>query len=225
MKKISLILLALTALAACSKGSYDEYYDVLGGRTNVTGSWSEGRNYMMSIADGLMAGVLDELTLAHETQARNPSSSSHFDMKGRLTTPGSIWTVSTETSLFAGMKIHCVAENVWDVTYEGDFYICDGYYPTKFSATATLAETSNWLMAISGSREERGGYHCTFETRASQGSEPRMSFANTLGAKVSGWNQIKGDLFLTVYKNKDIVDVSRLSFNGAPSQAVYTRGL
>lgn len=223
MKKFCLILLTLTALTACSKGGYNDY-DFLGGHISYTSS-SAGRSYMMSIADGLMAGVLDELSLARETQQRGTATSSHFEIKGGLYTAGSTWTVYTESSQFKGLVIRCTGEKAWDITYEGDFQINGAYYPTAFSMTASLTDDSIWMVSLSGDRTERGGYTCQFETRAGVNPEPVMSFANTMSTKESGWNRIKGDLFLTVYKNKEVVDVSRLSFNGTPSQATYTRGL
>ncbi|MBP3203591.1 MAG: hypothetical protein J6M31_08335 [Bacteroidales bacterium] len=223
MKKFGLILLTLTALAACSKGRYEDY-DTLGGHTYITGG-SVGRSYMMSIADDLMAGVLDEMVLARETQKSGATASSHFKINGNFNAPGSEWSVYSETSLFKGLTIRCAEENFWGISYEGDFPIYGVFYPTTFTMTATLEESGAWKLFLNGAREERGGYHCTFETRAGQNSDSRMVFQNTLGTGVSGWNRIKGDLFLTVYKNKEVVDVSRLSFNGTPSQATYTRGL
>ena len=228
MKRIS--ILALILLVACSKGGYADY-DVLGGRSTNTATSSMGRNYMMAVADELIAGVLDEMTLAQTTQDMGSTYSSHFTIMGGFNTLGSTWMVTAPDSAFEGLSIRCTGENSWNVNYEGDFYMGGYTYPTTFKMRILHQKNlspqvyDGWLVSLEGERTERGGYRCTFDAYSNPLSSQMMSFYNTLGANISGWNGINGDLFMTVSKDGVTVDVCRLSFKGAPSAATYTRGL
>ncbi len=221
MKKY-FILLAIAAVAAvsCSKAKTE---DIVGGRSQEY-NWG-GYSYMMCIADNLTTDALDELEQALLTEERNTSMSSHFEMSGSLLKEGSSWRVSTEATPLQNLKIEGKGDYTFQLTYEGNYSFGMGEaYPTHFSIEAKLLRNGegapgNWKLNIKGGRTERGGYRCTFETP--QGIE----YSNTLGSQSNGWNQIFGDLYMTVYKDNTTVDLSCLSFNGSPSQAKYTRGL
>lgn len=232
MKKILYALTAgLMALTACSKGDYNYLPgDVLGGQYIY--NYNEGRQYMMLIADDLVTGVINELELAMEVEARGLSSSSHFKYTGSFYEKGSLWRVKAEGATFKGMEINCVDEHTWHVSFEGDLDLGGNSYPTTFSLTAKqLQEHSQWGVTLKGSRTERGGYYCTFETHVPQDTTrpPYVTYANTLGDanRQHVWNNVVGDYYLTVYNDDkpEFPILSCLSFNGLPSQAIYTYGL
>ena len=220
MKKY-FILLAIAAMAtlSCKK----ESQDIVGGRSEDY-NWG-GRSYMMYIADNLTTDALDELELALQTEQRGTGMSSHFEMNGSLYKAGSSWRVSTLSSPLPDLRIEGKGNATFLLSYKGDYaFEADCDYPTTFSITAQLLRDGegapgNWRLVIKGSRTEREGYSCTFETPEG------IQYSNTLGMESKGWNQIFGNLYMTVYKNKNTVDLSCLSFNGSPSQAKYTRGL
>lgn len=218
---IILLTIAAMAAAACSK-SKDP--DIVGGRSEDY-NWG-GRSYMMYIADNLTTDALDELELALQTEQRGTGMSSHYEMKGSLYEAGSVWRVATEASALPNLRIEGKGASSFHLSFDGDYNFGGdaNRYPTRFTLEATLLHDGegapgNWLLNLSGTRTEREGYSCSFETPSG------IQYSNTLGLQSKGWNQIFGDLYMTVYKNKSTVDLSCLSFNGSPSQAKYTRGL
>ena len=220
MKKY-FILLAIAAMAtlSCSKASED----IVGGRSEEY-NWG-GRNYMMFIADNLTTDALDELELALQTEQRGTAMSSHFEMNGSLYKAGSSWRVATASTPLPDLKIEGKGDSTFLLTYDGKYAFgseCD--YPTTFTIEAQLMRDGegapgNWKLYLKGNRTEREGYRCIFETPTG------IQYSNTLGLQSKGWNQVFGDLYMTVFKNQNTIDLCCLSFNGAPSQAKYTRGL
>lgn len=221
MKKY-FILLAIAAMAAVSCNK-EAQADIVGGRSEEYNRG--GRAYMMFIADNLTTDALDELEQAILTEERNTGMSSHFEMSGSLFKAGSSWRVATETSPLPNLKIEGKGNSTFLLTYDGKYaFASANNYPTFFTIEAKLLRNGegapgNWRLVVKGNRTERDGYRCTFETPGG------IEYSNTLGAQSKGWNQIFGDLYMTVYKNNSTVDLSCLSFNGSPSQAKYTRGL
>lgn len=221
MKKY-FILLAIAAMAtfSCSKASNE---DIVGGRSEDY-NWG-GRSYMMYIADNLTTDALDELEMALQTEERGSQMSSHFEMKGSILQAGSSWKVTAISSALPELRIDGLGNSNFHLSFEGDYaFGADCVYPTSFTIEAKLMRNGegapcNWELVIKGSRTEREGYSCSFQTPEG------IQYNNTLGNESKGWNQIFGDLYMTVYKDKRTVDLSCLSFNGAPSQAKYTRGL
>ena len=223
MKKTYSILLAIAAVAtlSCSK---QQAGDIVGGRSEDY-NWG-GRSYMMYIADNLTTDALDELELALQTEQRGTGMSSHYQMSGSIYEAGSVWKVATEASTLPGLKIEGKGNSNFLLTFDGDYNFGGdaNRYRTYFTLEAQLMRDGegapgNWQLYLKGDRTERQGYSCSFETPSG------IQYSNTLGLESKGWNQIFGDLYMTVYKNKSAVDLSCLSFNGAPSQAKYTRGL
>ncbi len=222
---VFITLAALAILPSCMKGESLNDSDYVGGWEGFSNR--RVRTYMMGIADDLMAGVLDELELALNLDARNVAHSSHFTIGGELTTPGSTWTVKAEDSQFKDMAIRCTGADAWQLSFEGDFALAyeDNIYPTVFSMSVRrhvpdsqeVADTG-WVVVLSGSREERCSYRCTFETSS-------LSYINTRGTGAVGWNQMFGDLYMNVFKGSEEVDMCCLSFEGSPSQATLLRGL
>ena len=228
---ISLILLSFLSVS-CTKGD-EVSEDILGGRSTYYNS--NGRKYMMNIADNLVTDILDELDLALEISRRGTMISSHFVVSGSLTTSGSTWSVKAGDNALNGMTIHCSSSNCWTIDYSGQYPFDESnYYPTTIALTVRpldntidpelSKESQGWRVSLHGSREERNGYGCSFET-ATAGEQQFIDYVNTRGSKSSGWDYIFGNLFMTVYKDQQVVDACCLSFEGSPSQATFIRGL
>ena len=191
---------------------------------------------MMNIADNLVTDMLDELELALDISQRGATVSSHFVVNGSLTTVGTTWSVRAEDNSLKGMTIHCSDNNTWKIAYEGKYpFEQSNYYPTTTTLTVSLldntvdptvpATSKGWRVAIKGERVERGGYCCSFETASTVGGQQFIDYLNTRGSFAQGWDFIVGELFMTVYKNQQVVDACCLSFEGSPSQATFIRGL
>lgn len=224
MKKYILILAALVATISCRKASYSDP-DSVGGRTYDNESY--GKVYMMGIADNLVTDALDELERALEVNAEGRSVSSHFAISGNLDTPGTTWTVTDPISVLYGLRLKCVELAAWDLEFDGEYATSESsLYPTRFTLHALRGEQTgiaghyNWTVSLEGSRTERGGYSCVVNT-------PKALMYNQadLLQSVGGWNKLYGTLRMIVYKNKELVDICELRFNGNVSQAKFERGL
>ncbi len=230
MKRIGLLTLAIAALLAASCSFGDFYDDIVGGRSSYYNA--NGRKYMMNIADNLVTDVLDELELALEIDRHGTPSSAHFEINGSLTTAGSAWRVKAQDDILCGMTLRCDASNSWTMTFKGEYVFEPyNYYPTEFTLTAQPIDSTTatdypsgaegWFVSIEGKREERGGYRCTFGTQAPR----RLAYINTRGPEARGWDQMAGNLYMTVYKENQVIDACCLAFEGSPSQATFIRGL
>ena len=193
MKKIIyLFAAAVLALSSCSKGAdivgggYDYYY------------YSPGGEYMMHIADDLIAGALEDLEIASQM--------------GK--------TEITWASRFTGMQIVQAEENVWHLNFKGPFAFDDKSYQTVFTMSATKLneeEHADWDVIITGTRTEREGYRCSFE---SLGAITYRAMGTT-----TGWDYLFGRLSMIVYNNEGKKDGCLMHFDGAPSRAQFIRGL
>jgi len=192
MKKTLYILAAVVlVLSSCSKGS-----DIVGGHGSYY--YSPGGEYMMQIADDLMAGALEDLEIACEM--------------GK--------TEITWASRFTGMKIVQAEENVWHLSFEGPFDFDGKSYQTTFAMTATKLneeDHADWDVTITGNRTEREGYRCSFESLGA--ITYRVLYTN------SGWDYLLGRLSMIVYNKDGKKDGCLMYFDGAPSQAQFVRGL
>lgn len=192
MKKILYLFVAtVLVLSSCTKGA-----DIVGGHDNYVDT--PGGQYMMHIADDLMAGALEDLEIA-------------LDL-GK--------TEVTWASRLSGMKIVEADENVWYLSFEGPFVFDDQPYQTSFTMTATKVneeEHADWDVVISGTRTEREGYRCTFE---SLGAITYKAMGTT-----TGWDYLFGRLSMIVYNNEGKKDGCLMHFDGAPSRAQFIRGL
>ena len=192
MKRILyLFAAAVLALSACTKGA-----DVVGGHDSYYST--PGGRYMMHIADELIAGALENLEIAIET--------------GK--------TEVTWASRFPGMKIEKADENLWHLDYEGLFAFDNKSYQTGFTMTATRLNEkkhADWDVTIQGSRTEREGYRCTFESLGA--ITYQALYTDT------GWDLLYGRLSMLVFNKDGKKDGCLLTFDGAPSQAQFVRGL
>ena len=180
------------ALSACSKGDND----IVGGHDNYV--YSPGGRYMMHIVDDLMAGALEDLEIA-------------IDL-GK--------TEVTWASRFSGMEIEQASPNVWHLSFEGLFPFDNQSYQTDFIMTATRLNENkhaDWDVTITGSRAEREGYRCSFES-------PGAITYQTLNTE-PGWDLLFGRLSMLVYKKDTKKDGCMLTFDGVPSKAQFIRGL
>ena len=192
MKKILYILAVATlTLCACSKGA-----DIVGGHDHYY--YSPGGSYMMHIADDLIAGALEELEMARDMGKTDITWASHF----------------------SGMTLIKADENVWQLSFEGPFEFDNQTYHTAFTMTATQLNEkkhADWDISFSGSRTERDGYRCTFE---SLGAITYQALNTN-----TGWDRLFGHLSMIVYNKDGKKDGCLLHFDGAPSEAQFVRGL
>jgi len=192
MKKILyLFAAAVLALSSCSKGA-----DIVGGYDYYM--YSPGREYMMNIADDLTAGALEDLEIA-------------IDM-GK--------TEITWASHFTGMKIVQAQENVWHLNFKGPFAFDGNSYETVFTMSATKLNEekhADWDVIITGTRTEREGYRCAFESLG-------VITYKALNTN-NGWDYLFGRLSMIVYNKDGKKDGCLMQFEGAPSQAQFVRGL
>jgi hypothetical protein len=192
MKKILyLFAAAVLALSSCTKGA-----DIVGGyEYNI---YTPGARYMICIADDLTAGALQDLEIAIDMGKTEISWASHF----------------------TGMEIEKVEENVWQLSFEGPFDFDYQTYETTFSMTATKLNEekhADWDVVITGTRTEREGYRCTFE---SLGAITYRALGTT-----TGWDYMFGRLSMIVYNKDGKKDGCMMNFDGAPSKAQFVRGL
>jgi hypothetical protein len=239
MKKYIFLLSIVLMAAACMRGDYMSEPDIVGGRIQTNNQ--EGRKYMMYIADNLVTDVLDELELALSISERGIANSAHFSIDRALTKVGSTWKVKADDSQLYGMTLRCTAEDTWQMEFEGDYVFGseENQYPTQLSLTAVRyvpAEEESiaqgWVVTLSGERREwnddqknrgsKSDYHCIFGTRT---IGKTIQYINTRGNGAKGWDQMFGDLYMTVYKADETVDVCCLSFEGSPSRATFLRGI
>lgn len=192
MKKILYVFVAaVLALSSCTKGA-----DIVGGYDYY--EYTLGGQYMKHIADDLMAGALENLEIAIDLGKTEVTWASHF----------------------SGMTIQKADENVWHLSFEGPFAFDEKTYQTAFVMTATKLNEekhADWDVTITGSRTEREGYRCTFES------------LGTITYKAlyteQGWDMLYGRLSMLVFNKDTKKDGCMLTFDGAPSQAHFVRGL
>lgn len=192
MKKILYVFAAaVLALSSCTKGA-----DIVGGYDYY--EYTLGGQYMKHIADDLMAGALENLEIAIDLGKTEVTWASHF----------------------SGMTIQKADESVWHLSFEGPFAFDEKTYQTAFVMTATKLNEekhADWDVTITGSRTEREGYRCTFES------------LGTITYKAlyteQGWDMLYGRLSMLVFNKDTKKDGCMLTFDGAPSQAHFVRGL
>ena len=223
MKKISLFSIAIIVLfaSACTKGDWlgDDY---VGGRSAFYNS--DGKSYMMNIADNIVTDALDELELALLVDNIGSQSGGHFITSGSIRTEGSKWTVKADDSMLNGMTITCNGENSWKMQFDGKYaFTSDTNYPTVFDINAVQIE-GGWRITLGGSRTERGGYSCEFNTGSGTDVD-YIDYLNIYGGDFKGWNFMKGELYMIVRKGDAVVDACCLVFSGNPGSSTYHRGL
>lgn len=241
MKKYIVCFLAAVLAISCVKGMDPDDTGVVGGHSDNYNQ--KGRTYMMNMVDQLFAPMLEELEQALDVDSRQLGQSAHFDINGSLQTPGSVWKVKAKDSALYGMTLRCQREEYWTLSFEGDYLLGDdiqyydgnNVYPTNITM-AVCREYSpqddkpvlGWYCELQGERTEREGYSCTFHSTTTpmySSKREGLQFLNTRGADAAGWDKVYGNLYMSVYKNKEQVDVCCLSFEGSPSLATFTRGL
>lgn len=240
MKKIFVVLSMALAAVSCQRGEFNYEPPIVGGRSVENNQ--EANKYMMYIADNLVTDILDELELALSISERGVGNSAHFSIDKSLTTVGATWKVKAEDSQMKGLTLRCVKEKVWQLDFEGDYVFGNenNDFPTRISMTAARYVPADaedlaigWDVTLSGERKEwnddkkdrrpKSTYSCTFGTKSSGGAVIR--YLNTRGRGARGWDQMYGDLYMTVYKAGEQVDLCCLSFEGSPAQATFLRGL
>lgn len=209
--------LALLLAASCQKAE-----DAFGGHMDE--SDNPVREYMITLADDLVAASLEELEIALQTDPLSPSAQAFYIIEGNLDTPGSTWTIRRECPL-KGLVIRCGQTNDglpgWSMEFEGDFKLSGESYPTRFSMwahqgdeTQSISSHIDWIVSeFSGERFEREGYACSF------GTTSPLSF-NAMPEDYLWYSY--GTLYMYVHKGKTLVDTAYLRLNGPRSSASFT---
>ncbi len=195
---------------SCSKED-----DIVGGRDYLFNE--DGRRYMMNIADNLITDAIYELE----------------NVEDKCCSAGDSYIVTNKTNRLCGLDIVCANSSSWTLSYEGDYEFGGKYYPTSFHISAHKAtpgtnvadDEEGWILFVEGKRYERDGFWCTFSSSTDSNSFGAITYINTRGAQALGWDVVKGDIMMRVFKYDESIDNCILSFSGAPSQAVFTCGL
>ena len=222
MKKYILILAAALSLAACTKGSYDDY---VGGHNQFY--MSEGGTYMMRIADYMVTDALDEIELAlsmNDAVAAIGKSTRYLITGPQdLTEQGSTWKVISDASNLFGLEIINKGADTWQLLFNGNYKFWEEEYPTSFTMELVRGDAGarkghyNWTATYSGTRTEQEPYSCKFYSINS------MEY-KYIGSQ-AGWNEVYGKLSMEVIKDRQVIDICLLTFNGSPSNAQFVRGL
>ena len=223
MKKFYLIILAL-AIVSCDKADriIEEYSGTYERNTSVAES------YMTVLASKLVPDYLIalEAALLYDTYGYYTGTlgQSDYDSNGQsIRTEGVTWTVDAKKKV-AGLKITCKGHDTWELSREGEYsYDPDGRdkdYITACTMTAVMGEEVssnhfNWTVTLSGSRTEREGYLCRFE------SSPSLQFSCEQAQE--GWDYCYGAATMLILKDGEKVDMARMDFNG--KKATFIRGL
>lgn len=220
-KSIILGCLALLLATACYRADYDAF----GGHTDTSGN--PVREYMLALADDIVAASLEELEAALKMDPQDPITQVLYDAKGNLLAPGSTWKVRREGSL-KGLVLQCErgldGSSIWNVSFDGDLELRGESYPTQFSFSAhpegsqSQAAHQDWKVTVfHGDRYEREGYNCYFDC-----------FEGTLRFQAlpeDGYWNAYGTFSMHVFKGETLVDSAYLSLKGAPSAAIFVHGL
>ena len=205
--------LVLLLATACHKADEDAF----GGNFSAEGN--PVREYMLSLADELVASALEELEEALGYDEQSAASQAFYDMKGDLKQPGGIWVLRRE-SLMKGLVLRMLEEEVWVLDFDGDLLLSIDTYPTSFTIRAERIDAQNphtdWKVTLQGQRTERNGYSCTFSSDGPISYE--VLFTDRL------W-QAFGSLQMDVFKDNTLVDKAFLSLRGPRSAAAFAPGL
>ena len=219
MKKSMLLGgLVLLFATACHKVDYDAF----GGHTDTTDN--PVRAYMLTLSDDLLAASLEELETALRLDPADPVSQALYVIQGDLRETNGHWTVRRECPL-KGLVIRTVLKSEeqmgWLLEYEGEIELSGDAYPTTFTVQAERPVTedlhTDWSVTkFSGTRTEREGYRCTFESASG------LTFEAL--AQDYFWNAF-GTLHMSVFKGNSLIDNAYLSLKGAPSAAIFVHGI
>ncbi len=223
MKKIFLLILACS-LAACAKVDYVEEYSGSRERT-----YSIAETYLKKIATDLIPDYLISLesALSYDRYGYYETSygTSSYETGGKsILTPGTVWKVDAKKKV-AGLSITCKGEGIWELSRQGAYPFFDkeeeGEYITGCQATAQMLEDLghghyNWKISFSGSRSERSGYRCLFQ------STPELIYTCEQSRDYT-WDGCGGSITMIIDKDGEKVDMTRMDFDG--KQTVFFRGL
>ena len=227
MKKY-LFLIALFASVACSKealtdsGMYSGSYEPT----------APGENYMIKLSTDLIPDFLIvlETALTYDNScyyATSTGSKDYISGGKSIRTVGNEWTINTKKKV-KGTVINCIADGTWSIKWTGPYSLYYSYgdddryaYETTVDIQASmLTETStnhfDWKVVANGSRTERAGYACTFQTA------PDLTYSNST-ADSYVWDLCNGAATMLVTKNGEKVDLVRTDYLGTSNR--YFRGL
>ena len=209
--------LVLLFTTACQKINYDAF----GGHTDTTDN--PVRAYMIALSDDLLAVSLEELETALRLDPADPIAQALYVVQGDLRETDGRWTIRRECPL-KGLVIRTFIKSEeqmgWLLEYDGEIDLSGDAYPTTFTVQAERPVTedlhTDWTITrFTGSRTEREGYKCTFESASNIVFEAL--------AEDYLWNAY-GTLHMSVYKGNSLIDNAYLSLKGAPSAAIFVHG-
>lgn len=223
MKKLYLIILALS-IVSCDKADkiIDEYSGTQERNTSVA------QSYMTVLATKLVPDYLIalEAALRYDSYGYYNGSlgQSDYNCDGKsIRTKGVTWTVDAKKKV-AGLTITCKDHNTWELYRVGEYSYDsagrDQDYVTACTMTAIMGEEVfpyhfNWEVTFTGSRTEREGYLCRFE------SSPGLQFVCRQAHE--GWDYCYGAATMLILKDGEKVDMVRMDFDGQNTS--FLRGL
>lgn len=223
MKKLFLIIIVF-ALVACSKESRIGEYSGSEERT-----YSIAESYLKLLATDLIPDYLisleSALTYDEYEYYKTSAGRSSYETGGKsICEPGVEWTVNAKKKV-NGLKITCKGDGVWELYREGPYAYSDREeeeeYTTSCTVTATMANSHghghfDWKVIFSGSRTEREGYSCIFQ------STPDMTYVSD-DIQSYSWSKCYGSATIMIDKNGEKVDMARMDYDGKDVR--FYRGL
>lgn len=213
-------------LTSCDKGRIEEFSG------SEDRSQSIAENYLIVLASRLVPDYLISLESAlsydeYEYYKTSVGQSSYETGGQSIRTQGVTWIVSAKKKV-DGLKITCKGDGLWELYREGPYTYNDYYeneaevqYVTVCAMTAEMLEDLghghfNWKVTFNGSRTEREGYSCIFQ------STPTLTYQDEQ-SRTYTWNHCYGSATMLIDRNGEKIDMARMDFDGNGTR--FFRGL
>lgn len=212
MKKILIILASLAVLASCAKEVF--------GPSSSEEEASPLENYMLAIADDVVATALSELESALQVDVNSVVGKYFYTNNGiALSQDGSSWVLNKEGLMSGAVLEKVTGENAWTINYEGGMAVNDISFPTIITIKATKKDPSaeghmDWNVTFEGMRTEEDGYKCTF-------SNAELPIEYRVVNTTAFWGAY-GYLIMTVFKGSVQKDKVIMELRGLRSSASIT---
>lgn len=212
MKKILTILAAIAVLASCEKETF--------GPSSTDRTASPLENYMLAIADDIVATSLSELESALQVDVNGVVGKYFYTNNGiSLSQDGSSWKINREGDMSGAVLEKVAGENAWTVSYDGELSVNNVPFPTTFTIKATKKDPAeeghiSWYVSFDGTRTEDDGYKCTFSNVETPVEYRVVDMTESWGAY--------GYLMMTVFKGSEQKDKVIMELRGLRSSASIT---
>lgn len=224
MKKIAFVILSILALASCDR---DFFADEWSG-TRDRSEWA-GYDYMMCVANNLIVDNLKQLETALFIESQGSSSSTRFVFDGSLWTVGNEWEVSKKSSVLSGLKLKRVAaDSTWTLYRKGLYSFNGNEFDTDFEMDVRMHPDTSaratgdhfwWDVTLKKcTRTEDKGYRSEITT-------PTGTVLEYTHGNMGSWSFCYGVLGMRVFKDDELVDVTRLQLSGGRYDNSYLRNL